>query len=534
MIVNSEHWEDVYSTLLYCSFKGIEGEFLTSTKHGTIILNGISTTKRVRVVTSSDLPYVFNYPSQIRSKNFAGVDEIVVDSANIELIRDLNDIKNFIFVDDSFGFNAVAVAPYAILTKSWVFLTNSRNIGEIDAIVNSRNPDKILIYGYVDKTVRDTLSKYNPEIIDNEDRFKDNIEIVEKYTKINPIQQVVLTNGEFIEREIMSGVEPILFTGRENVPDQIKEYLKNSDIQIGVLIGNELVGAATNIRRSTGISVMVKFARGARSQAGGVSAVEALDMFPLPTPIILLSIHSIKYNRMNSQLEITYKSDANIPIYFKGTITLISDSDNQKIGDTEPIFIAPGNFKTVIYSKELSSLNNLSAEIFTLFGDNPTSLDRILEARTDIEIIDVIDTCRIDIKSVKYNKQKKAFVIKIKNPSPVNCYANVELKDIVIGYTKNTLSTENPVRILKGKTKNLFIKEELDSDDLVENEIVKLIAYYGEREDGLINRFEGEFPLGIERLTLLTYAIISIILIIIILIIIFVIIKRREKEEEYY
>ena len=38
----------------------------------------------------------------------------------------------------------------------------------------------------------------------------------------------------------------MLFTGRENVPDQIKEYLKNSDISVGVLIGNELVGAATN------------------------------------------------------------------------------------------------------------------------------------------------------------------------------------------------------------------------------------------------------------------------------------------------
>jgi hypothetical protein len=28
--------------------------------------------------------------------------------------------------------------------------------------------------------IRDTLSKYNPEIIDNNDRFKDNIEIVKK------------------------------------------------------------------------------------------------------------------------------------------------------------------------------------------------------------------------------------------------------------------------------------------------------------------------------------------------------------------
>ena len=34
-----------------------------------------------------------------------------------------------------------------------------------------------------------------------------------------------------IEKEIMGGEEPILFTGRENVPDQIKNYLKSSDIE---------------------------------------------------------------------------------------------------------------------------------------------------------------------------------------------------------------------------------------------------------------------------------------------------------------
>ncbi|HOH04142.1 MAG TPA: hypothetical protein PK032_01590, partial [Candidatus Pacearchaeota archaeon] len=54
--------------------------------------------------------------------------------------------------------------------------------------------------------------------------------------------------------------------------------IKSSDIEIGVLIGNELIGAATNIRQSTGINVQVKFARSARERTSGVSPVEGLDL----------------------------------------------------------------------------------------------------------------------------------------------------------------------------------------------------------------------------------------------------------------
>ena len=39
----------------------------------------------------------------------------------------------------------------------------------------------------------------------------------------------------------MGGESPILFTGKENVPDKIRDYIKSSQIEIGVLIGNDLV-----------------------------------------------------------------------------------------------------------------------------------------------------------------------------------------------------------------------------------------------------------------------------------------------------
>ena len=531
IISNSENWQDVYSIMHYANLKNVEGDFITSTEHGTVILNGINKENKIKVITSKDNPYLFNYKETIESQGFQGVEEIIVEDANLELINDLPEIQNFIIVGDSFGYNAIAVIPYAILTDSWVFLANRLNAQEIDFILSERNVKTILIYGYVDREVRDAIEKYNPEVIDNEDRFQDNIEIVEKFLAIQPTKQVLLTNGEFIEKELMKGKEPIIFTGKENVPDQIRDYLKDSMIEIGVLIGNDLINTATNIRRSTGISVMVKFARGARSQQSGISAVEGLDLFPLPTPTMNLELHSVKYNKINSQLEVTYKSSSNIPIYFKGTITVKSDTESIKVGDTQPTFITPGNFKTVIYPLELKSLEDLSAEIYTIYGDSKSSSDRILEKEIDIGVIEVLDKCKIEIKDLKYNKQSKSFIIDIKNLEDTNCWVSIELEDVLTGYTKKTIGTEKSIEIPAKKSKAINIKEEMTEEDLSSNKIINLIAHYGEREENLVNIIQGEFELNVDNLTTITYAILILLLLIILLIVFLFVLKKDDDED---
>ncbi len=530
-ISNSEDWKDVYSTILYGNLKNAPSHFLTSTAHGPLLLGEISNNKKIGVVTSEDKPFVFNYPEVIDSKGFAGSDEIQTDNPNIELIQDLPNINNFIIVGDSYGYSAIAVAPYASLTNSWVFLADRIDIAEIDSILSNRNIENIIIYGPVDRSVKDTLEKYNPEIINTGDRFKDNIKIVEKFLQQNPTEQVLLTNGEFIEKEIMKGKHPALFTGRDNVPEQIAEWLRNSDIKVGVLIGNELVGAATNIRRTAGISVMVKFARGARSQTSGVAPVEGLDLFYLPRPLLGLEINSVNYNEASSQLEITYKSTSNVPAYFRGTITIISDSGEQRVGDMEAIFIAPDDFKTVTYSGVDVQGENLIAEIYTLYGDSSSALDRILRGTFNVSTINVIDSCKIDVKYVKYNKQKENFLIKVENIADVDCWVDIELKDLLINEFQETIGTEGSKRIHSGDREIIKIEQRMTEEDLQDNNFVDLLAYYGEKPDSLVNLFTGRFELSIQQFTLLTYSIFALIIIIIILIIIAIIIKRREDDE---
>jgi len=533
VVSNSEDWKDVFSSIHYGNLKGIPSSFLVSTNHGTVLLNGMSKDSEILVISSKKNPYVFSYPDMIKAKGFKDSDEISSDNVNIELVRDL-DVKNFIIVGDSYGFNAVAVVPYAIETKSWIFFANRFNIYQIESMIDEKNPENVLVYGYVDREVRDVLTKYNPVVINNDDKFKDNIEIVKKYINLKPdTKQAILTNGEFIEREIMAGTEPVLFTGKDNVPDQIRDYLKDSPIEIGVLIGNDLVGAATNIRRSAGISVMVKFARGARSQTSGVAAVEGLDLFPLPTPTPKLSVYSIKYNRANSQLEVTYKSDSNVPIFLKGTLTLLFNGERLRLGDLEPVFISPMDYKTILYSVDVPVSDNLTAEFSVLFGETKSSLDRILQGSASVEVINVIDRCKLekeDIKSVKYNKQKKSFYINLRNKESIDCYYDAELNNIIIGYGQRTLSPEGSKRIPAGKTRAIEINEELTESDLEKNQMVELTIYSGEREDSLVHTINGKFALVLESLTVL--AIVSIVLLIMIIILIIIIIYLRKKDED--
>lgn len=529
IISNSEDWRDVYSSIIYASFEGVGSDFLVSTAHGNILLNGISKGNKIRVLSSSDNPFVFNYPDTIKSKGFAGVDEINAKNLNLELIKSLSDINNFVIVGNSYGYNAIAVAPYAIKSKSWVFFADRANIAEIDSIISSRNAKKIIIYGTLDREVKNTLAKYTPQIIDNGDKFKDNIDITKEYLKINPTKQLILTNGEFIEKEIMSGTEPILFTGKENVPEQIADYLKNSDFEVGVLIGNELVGAATNIRRTTGISVIVKFARSSRIPAGGVSVVEGLDLFYLPTPTLKLDLYSVKYNRASSQLEVTYKSESNVPAYFKGTISLIYENEKKKVGDIEPIFIAQNSFKTVTYSGLNINSDSIEAEVYTLYGETTISLDMILQKTLKVDIVNVIDQCNIDVESIKYSKQKKSFILKVNNKAYVECWANAELSNLIIEGTKSTIGSEGAVKISPKKSQDIVIKQEMSDEDLGKNSFVDVIVNYGEKEDSLVKMFKGRFELKIESLSILTYAIIALAIAILVLIIIIIILKRREK-----
>jgi hypothetical protein len=83
-------------------------------------------------------------------------------------------------VDDAYGYNALSVASYAVISNYYVLFANDRNIGIIDSFLSDNKPTSVIIFGQVDEVVKTRLAKYNPETINLGDRFDNNIEMVKR------------------------------------------------------------------------------------------------------------------------------------------------------------------------------------------------------------------------------------------------------------------------------------------------------------------------------------------------------------------
>ena len=550
LVSNSGDWQDVYSVMQYATLTGGTGYFLVSTRHSTLLINQLNDKNRYLIVSSTKTPYVIGYKTVLESRGFNDVEELRSANANLDLARRLPaEIKDFLVIDDSYGYNAISVAPYAAISKSFVIFANKRNINLVYDFLKSRSPNSLIIYGQVDREVKDRLAEFNPERIDEGDRFINNQKIVDKYQAVSnkltgePKKQAILTNGEFIEQEVMSGVEPVVFIGRANVPDQVKDYIQGSDIEIGILIGNELIGSATFIRRELGISVFVKFAQSARQPTSSISPVEDLDRFYLPRYILDLDIFKVRYNRVSNKLEVTYQNKVDLSTFLKGTLTLRHPGGTQVLGDEDAIFIDKGQYKTLIYDKKSDGgpldrmQGNISLDVFTIYGESKKSLEYTLRKTIEVESVEITDNSKIEFGSVLYDKRSGKFLIEIRNIGDTDVYVDVEIYDILINDELVTIGAGQVVFLKKGESKFVEITQPMTEQDFTNNPKIKIRAYYGERERSLVNVIEGEFSYGftgfgymfIEFLKELLRKIIDYGLIIIILILLFLILSMKKK-----
>ncbi|MGV8150825.1 MAG: hypothetical protein ACP5NV_03805 [Candidatus Woesearchaeota archaeon] len=522
IISNSQDWKDVYSTMLYASLIDKQpGLFLTSSKHGTILLYSVSkATNGTLIISSRTQPYIVNYKSVMDSQGYSDVEEISPASINIEIAERLaeeKDIKKFFIVDDAYGYNALSLASYAVIDKYYVLFANERNIGLIDNFLQDNDVEKLIIFGQVDEAVKTRLARYNPETINKGDRFDNNIEIIKRYQQIKGSKQVLMSNGEFIESSIMSGQDPVMFIGRSSVPTQVEEYIKQSEFQVAVLIGNELIDSATAIRRQLGISVFVKFAQGARNPEGSIASVEDLDKFPMPKYSLNLQLYSVVYNRATNTLWLTYRNQAGIGTFLKGTITINADGNTLVIGDSEPVFIDKNQFKTLLYDVQLEG-DNITAKIYTLFGEGKRSMENVLEGTVGVESIEILDDSKINITDVSYDKGKGVFLITIKNIGEVDAYVNVELLDLFINGEFIIVSAPENVLLKAGQTITLEIPVELSESDIQNNPIIKVKGYYGERENSLIKTVYGEYEFKESQGDIILYILIALVIILLLLI----------------
>jgi len=509
VVINSGDWRDVYSSMMYANLRGMPASFITDAPHATALLNYLDKDPDILLVESETSPFFANYESTLTNKGFV-VSETYKSpggvEANLHFIGELPDITNFIVLDDSYGYNAISVAPYAVKSRSWVLFADHENIDELSGFLDGRTVNNLLIYGCVDRQVNDSLNIYNPEIIDYGDRFDNNIAIVKKYQDISEVSQIAFTNGEFIENEIVSGREPVLFIGTNVIPEQTVNYLNGSGIKTGVVIGNALTDAASMITARTDMQVFS-------------SLVEALDEFPLPKYKLAMSVVSVDYNQGTGRLEVVYQNDANIDIFSKSSVSVFVDGNASgvdardgefftgvtqvaTVGDEEAIVITEGTTSGVSYdcpelaAQESLETANITAEVYAVFGESPRSLNRLLQQTLGVGIITFVDQSSIDATEVLYTKKTGRLSVTITNTG-VPCYVCPDVLLRIGGREQSYRVVENPLYLPVGGSESPSCRIDMTDADIADNQIVLVHVSYGERENMLGKGLDKNLPLEI-------------------------------------
>jgi hypothetical protein len=524
VVINSGDWRDVYSSMMYANLCGMPASFITDAPHATALPNYLGKNPDIVLVESETSPFFANYEETLTNEGFVVSGTYMSPDgrgANLHFIGELPDITNFIVLDDSYGYNAISVAPYAVKSRSWVLFADHENIDKISGFLDGRTVNNLLIYGRVDRQVNDSLSRYDPEIIDYGDRFDNNIAIVEKYRDISETSQIVFTNGEFIENEIMSGREPVLFIGTNVIPEQTVNYLNGSGIETGVVIGNALTDAASMITTRTDMHVFIKFGQGrAGGGGGGFSLVEALDEFPLPKYELVMSIVSVDYNQGTGELEVVYQNDANIDIFSKSSVSVFVDGNASgvdardgefftgvtqvaTVGDEAPIIITKGTASGVSYdcqglaAQESLETANITVDLYAVFGESERSLNRLLQQTIGVGIITFVDRSSIDATEVLYTKKTERLSVTVTNTGDVPCYVCPDVLLRIGGREQSYRVVDDPLYLPVGGSESPSCRIDMTDADIADNQIVLVHVSYGERENMFGKGLDKNLPLEI-------------------------------------
>lgn len=530
VVINSGDWVDVYSAIMYANFNGMPYNFAISEPHARAMTQYLDKSWDIHVIESDRVPYLVNYKGTLESNGYSVVEEIRSSGGkalNLQLAGEL-DINNFIVVNDQYGYNAISVASYAIKSKSWILFADRVNIDDVYDFLKDRDAKNVLIYGYMDRVVKDRLSEFNPEIIDEGNRFDDNIAIVRKYMEITPSEQAILTNGDFIEATIMSGQNPVIFIGAQTVPDQVINYVKISGIKGSILIGNDLTDSGRMLKESAGITIFIKFGQG-RQVSGDFSLVEELDKFYLPRYELILDITSVQYNAATKKLEVVYRNDAKIGEFYKSSIGIHSGGERiVTVGDDVAQYIEAESDAGQAYDVDLTEYvrnGGITVQVTSEFGEAPKTLNMVFSKPIEVSMVSVEDISQMEISGLKYNTNTKRIELTVINTGTVEGYVTPSVTVLIEG-DEETLRLGNALPVGVGEKISPSLRVELTDADLADNPEAQVNVAYGERPNLLIKSLDTTQTLEVSRglpLEIIIVAAISLI------IISMVVVQRKRK-----
>src|SRR5208283_959064 len=250
--INSMDGRDVLSGIFYANVKGLPVVFMPSQGGNAAIFSAkVGSGHDILLIQSSTDPVSGFVQSGLEANNntidlYSSTDG---ETTNMYLAN-LSGATSFIVVGSAYSDSALSVITYAKLTKSYVLLANKDNAAQVHDMVAGKS---VTIYGLVDPEVSAALAPLDPQVIGTgEDKYEDNVAIVEKTMDEFNISRVIMVDGTFMEDSMALGDQPILLSGQlipQPTSDFITQYVGEGKLSQVMLIGNSLVVPVYDMRQ---------------------------------------------------------------------------------------------------------------------------------------------------------------------------------------------------------------------------------------------------------------------------------------------
>ena len=492
IVVNSQDGRDLVSATYYAINTGDRIIFVPPIYNEPVIYGKVGWNGDVLLVQSASAPIMTGMADTLRNRG--NTVEVITSSEPYEtnrLLAERSGARKFILVDPVYGYNTVAAVAYAKQNGMYLLFADS---GQKDAVVNflkGKNPQGILLYGYMDAEVKDALDANSLAYreINTGDKFDDNMRMLDLYFQQNPSKkQVILSDGNAFEDTITAGDDPLLMISPV-VPPSVYNYLKekasSGRISVGLVVDSEYAQTTYNLKESINrelgeekLHVLVKFGQSVPSAGSNLFDV---DLFPVRGPILGLEIAGAAYNTQTGELEITYRNTGNAVEYVKSRIVVYAGGKAATVGDEEPFSIIRGQTLGKGYPVKIEE-GAIVANITSMFGSSRKSMENGIAALLDAGRVQFVDRSLLEITS--FTKDGDDLFVTYSNAGNSSLYFRADAKVNASGRLIN-MEDDRVYSIAQGEAKMVKFPGALKgSTGVVAG------AYYGAREAFMDKRIE--------------------------------------------
>ena len=498
VVINSLDGRDVVSGVYYAAITGEKVVFVPPQYDIQVLYSKIGEGGNVFLIQSSENPAMAGLEGDMKNKGntvekFTSVEPY---ATNLELAGK-SGAKKFILVDPVYGYNTVSVLAYAKDNGMYLLFVDKTNMDSVVQFMKGKNPQDILVYGYLDQEVKASLSENGLTYreINKGDKFEDNLEIAELFMRQNPDKkQAILCDGNAFEDTITAGDDPVILVS-PIVPDATYNFIKGKisegKLKVGLVVDKEYAQTAYNLKeqinrelgREDAFTVLVKIGQG----AGGGSALSEVDFFPLRGPIVGLQIEKAEYNTLSKELEITYKDTGNAMEYVKSTVIVFVDGAQiTSVGDETAFPIGRGEVVGKRYPLEVES-GEIVVNITAFFGTSSRSFENGIQVVLPAGKVQYTDTSALNVSAFAEDKATGDLLVTFRNIGTEKVYFKADAV-VYEGDASTKIKDDTVYSISPNEGQAVKFPGILKQGSRVVSG-----ANYGSREAFLEKRAEGEY-----------------------------------------